>query len=247
LVEEGAGQRVIGDSIRPIETGELSLLGANLPHVWRYLATGHAKVRASVIHFEDDFAGVDFLKQAEMREIRLLLVRAVQGLLIGGKTRKKVTKLVHRACRHDGFERVLDLLEILHCLSVSKELVPICSPGYQPTEADLHLERLKRVLQYIDEHLDGPIDRDTAATLIHLSPNGFSRFFRTHTGRTFQDFVIDRRISHACQLLFDANLSVTDVAFQCGFGSIAGFNRTFKRMRQMNPTEYRRRMTEVTA
>ena len=246
-MEAGSGQRVIGDSIRPIETGELSLLGANLPHVWHYQSAGRSKVRATVIHFEDDFAGVDFLKQAEMREIRLLLARAVQGLLIRGKTQKQVTKLVQRASRREGFERVLDLLEILHCLSVSKDLVPICSPGYQPTEADLHLERLKRVFEYIDEHIDGPIDRDTAASLIHLTPNGFSRFFRTHTGRTFQDFVIDRRISHACQLLFDGNLSVTDVAFQCGFGSIAGFNRTFKRMRQMNPTEYRRRMTEVTA
>ncbi len=246
-MEAGTGQRVIGDSIRPIEPGELSLLGANLPHVWHYHGTQRTKVRATVIHFEDDFAGVDFLKQAEMREIRLLLARAVQGLLIRGSVRQRVTKLMQRTCRRSGFERVLDLLEILHLLSVSKDLVPICSPGYQPTEADLHLERLKRVFSYIDEHLDGSIDRDTAAALIHLTPNGFSRFFRTHTGRTFQDFVNDRRISHACQLLFDPNLSVTDVALQCGFGSIAGFNRTFKRMRQMNPTEYRRRMTEVTA
>ncbi len=69
----------------------------------------------------------------------------------------------------------------------------------------------------------------------------FSRFFRREVGRTFEDYVNDARIGQACRALLDTDRSVTDIAFEAGFNSVAYFNRRFMRAKGMSPTAYRAR------
>lgn len=242
LILNGCGQRVIGDSIHTIKQGELTLLGANLPHVWRYDPREGEPVHIVVIHFREDFAGTDFLVKPEMRSLRLLLARASQGLQAHGSTRKTVTRLVKSLLGVNGFERVVKLLAILHELADSNELSRICSPGMQPANAGLDIERLRSVYAFVEAHIDQPIQRTQVASVAHMSPSAFSRFFKQHTGTTFQSFLNNHRIGIACRLLAERSLSVTDVAMRCGFSSTTSFNRCFRRLKNVSPSQFRQKL-----
>jgi len=247
-VIQGDGKRVVGDSICPINCGEVVLLGANLPHVWRYNEQPEPgdEAYAIVIHFGDAFLGSEFFHKPEMRDIRLLLSRASLGLQAKGETREQAAKIFHSMLQREGFGRVLDLLSLLHLLAVSSELETISSAGFQCRSAEVEIERLRRVYDYVQSNYSDSIDRDSVAAIAHLSPSAFSRFFKKHTGKTFLDFLNEVRVGQACRLLMEPEFNITEVARLCGFADISTFDRSFRRIKEMNPSEYRQRICAIT-
>jgi AraC-like DNA-binding protein len=109
----------------------------------------------------------------------------------------------------------------------------------------LDVERLRRACDYINDHAHQEITRNAVAEVVHMSVSGFSRFFKSHTGMTFQEFVADVRISRACLLLVTSDLPITDISLECGFADLSTFNRTFKRFRDSTPSQYRLIATNV--
>jgi AraC-like DNA-binding protein/quercetin dioxygenase-like cupin family protein len=248
VVLRGSGKRVIGDSVRPIRAGEVTLLGANLPHVWHYHRGRRGDAtHALVVHFSDNFLGSEFLKKPELRDINLLLARAKLGLEAQGATRGKAALLLRAMGEHEGFDRVLDLLSLLNLLAGSTELTTLCSSGFEPLAAEPEIERLRRVCEHIEAHFGEALDRDTLARIAHLSPSSFSRFFKAHTGKTFWEFVTEVRVGHACRLLQEEEDHVTEIALRCGFVDGTSFDRSFRRVKSMSPRQFRQFMKEATS
>jgi AraC-like DNA-binding protein len=246
-VVQGRGERVVGDCVHAIESGEVVLLGPNLPHVWRYsVGQDGQNVDAIAIHFREDFLGNDFLRKPELRDVVLLLSRAGQGLQIVGSLRKEIVPMLEQIRIQSGFARLMTLLSILDRISRSRDVLTLCSPLFQPIQAELEIERLRRVCDYVKSNFHCPLDRDTAADFAHMSPSAFSRFFKAHTGLTFHDFVAEVRVGNACQLLVSPNYPITDIALDCGFADLSTFNRTFRKLRKMTPSEYRSKLLGIT-
>jgi AraC-like DNA-binding protein len=238
-VSSGEGQRLIGDQLCPIETGEVVLLGSNLPHVWKYDSNERCPIQATVVHFDASVLGSDWFDLPEIRDVRLLLKRASHGLQATGELRKRLAGGIEELQSKEGLPRVICLLEMLHWMTRSNELESICSAGVQAMSAQLEFERLRRACDYIEEHSHKELSRDAVAEAVHMSGSGFSRFFKARTGMTFKEYVVDVRISRACHLLASTNLSVTEVALECGFGELTTFNRAFRKCRGKTPTQYR--------
>jgi AraC-like DNA-binding protein len=242
-VVSGRGQRVIGDHVHEIEAGEIILLGPNLPHVWHYDPSPESDtVESIVVHFRDNFLGADFFNTPEASDIRLLFSRASQGLQVVGETRELLIPMVLQLRRQTGFPRLLTMLSILDRISRSRDILTLCSPLFQPMGANLEMERLRRIVEHIKSNYAQPLDRDMAADIAHMSPSGFSRFFKARTGMAFNEYVADVRIGHACRCLMDPANAITDIALTCGFSDLSTFNRTFKKLRGMTPSEFRNRM-----
>ncbi|MBQ8836682.1 MAG: helix-turn-helix transcriptional regulator [Clostridia bacterium] len=68
-----------------------------------------------------------------------------------------------------------------------------------------------------------------------------SRFFKRNVGITFNEYVNHFRISKACELLSNTDNSVLQCAMECGYSSLRSFNRNFKDIVAVSPTEYKRR------
>jgi AraC-like DNA-binding protein/quercetin dioxygenase-like cupin family protein len=246
FVLRGMGERVVGDHVCPITPGEVVLLGANLPHVWHYQGGSRPDdVQALVIHFSDDFLGTEFFRKPELRDIRRLLARARLGLQAIGATRMKAAALIQQMVEHEGFQRLVDLLSLLNMLASSSEMTTLCSSGFQPLAAAGEIKRLREVCDYIQRHYSDPLDRDAIAAIAHLSPSAFSRFFKVHTGKTFRDFVAEVRVGHACRLLLQADDNITEVAMRCGFADGSVFDRSFRRLKKMSPTQFRRQVKDA--
>lgn len=90
-------------------------------------------------------------------------------------------------------------------------------------------ERLRRVLDYIESHLDQPLGIPDIARQADLSPFHFVRVFRAAIGTTPARYVAERRVQRAVDLLAEARLSHAEIARQCGLGDAERLRRLLQR------------------
>lgn len=93
---------------------------------------------------------------------------------------------------------------------------------------------------YIAQHCTEKLTLEDVAAYCGYSKYHFARAFKSYTGISFYDFLLRQRLMLCEKMLGDMSLPITEVAFRCGFGSIASFNRVFKQHKQVTPSEYRR-------
>ena len=92
---------------------------------------------------------------------------------------------------------------------------------------------------WIDAHSHRPIDLEDAAAQAELSPFHFLRLFSDVLGVTPHQYLVRSRLRHAARLLADNERSVTDVAYDVGFGDLSNFVRTFHRAAGVSPLRFR--------
>jgi AraC-like DNA-binding protein len=105
-----------------------------------------------------------------------------------------------------------------------------------PTE--LAKTELLPALNYIEQHFHEHVSASDVARICGMSRFRFSRRFHAAFGVTFQDHVLRCRITEACRLLQQRNLSVTEIGFAVGFNDASYFARIFKRYVSLLPSEY---------
>ncbi|HEY3663571.1 MAG TPA: AraC family transcriptional regulator [Chthoniobacterales bacterium] len=96
-----------------------------------------------------------------------------------------------------------------------------------------------RARNYIQEHLEEHISLTSVARFAGISANHLSDKFKAVNGVNFVDYVARARFDRACGLLPDRHLRISEIAFEVGFQSLSQFNRVFKRLSGLSPTDYR--------
>lgn len=100
-------------------------------------------------------------------------------------------------------------------------------------------DAFNRALDYLNRNYMDDMTLDSLAAYAGFSRYTLSRMFRQHTGKTFTQYLSQRRVDMAMELLSSTRMPVTQVALQCGFNSIATFNRVFRDVKGCTPTQYR--------
>jgi len=93
---------------------------------------------------------------------------------------------------------------------------------------------------WLEAHAAEHIDLTSAARAVGLSPFHFLRVFANVLGVTPHQYLVRARLRHAARLLTDDTRSITDVAFDVGFGDLSNFVRTFHRAAGVSPRSFRR-------
>ena len=113
-------------------------------------------------------------------------------------------------------------------------------------QSQKNLHRLEPVIQYIQSHYTEAISLENAASLAHLNPEYFCRFFKQHMGITFLRYLNEVRISHAGRILMNTDKSISEVMQESGFTNQTIFNRLFKEIYGMTPRQARNSYAENT-
>ncbi len=243
-VRESQGYRIVGDSIHSLQRGDLVLLGPNLPHAYQHdgpIAAAQRSAHCVLLQFEERlWSGL--LELPAMTPVRRMLGRAAGGLRIADPTRKQVAGMLLEMLKLRGLRRISKFLAILDALAQSRSCKTIAGPGFAASLTSYEQQRISRICQFIDENYHRQVRLGEAAKLAHMSEGAFSRFFRTHVGKTFPAFVNDLRIGRACRLLAETEMNVTEIALACGYRNLSNFNRQFLRLKKDSPSDFRRRM-----
>jgi YesN/AraC family two-component response regulator len=101
---------------------------------------------------------------------------------------------------------------------------------------------ITRAKEYITEHQAENLTLGEVAKAVNTSTFYFCKIFRKVTGLNFTDYVSRVRIEKAKNLLLNRNLRVSEIAYEVGFQSLTHFNRVFKKILGVSPTQYRTRL-----
>ena len=112
-------------------------------------------------------------------------------------------------------------------------------PGGKEQES---LKLMAEACLYITDNCGLPLTLDDAARHVGISKSHFSHLFKRYTGMTFVDYLTNERIRRAEAISLDPSRHITDIAFEAGFSSISTFNRAFRKVKGISPSEFRSKM-----
>lgn len=249
LVVQTSGRTYVGNHVGAFKPGSIVLISPRVPHNLVSLDAPAAGVdeRSVVIHFARDLMHKAAELFADLHGAVSLLERDRCG----------VEFLNADADLHDRFRRVQNtsgiarfcaLAELLQRLSQWPEFRSFSSTampdaqGQRKAAVDPRVEKVQALVYR------NYADRLSLAKAGHCAGVGvgvhtFSRLFRRVTGSTYTDFLISVRVARACELLSKSDTPVSSICYLVGFNNISNFNRHFRRLKNMTPSEYRSRMS----
>ncbi|PKA97709.1 AraC-like DNA-binding protein [Flavobacteriaceae bacterium MAR_2009_75] len=241
-IRKSSGTRFIGDSIEKFEEGEVVLIGKNLPHMWlnddRYFEKGSELVAEAIaVHFKQNFLGEGFLEAPEMQAISRLIDRAQQGVKFIDLPPIIIDEL-EGLLSLKGFERTMKFIYILRKLAKHSRCRSLSSSGFVNSFRKSENENLDKIYAYIFKHFNTPIHSKDVADVANMNASAFSRFFKRVHRKTFTRYLNEIRVGYACKLLMEHRNTVSSVCYESGFNNISNFNRQFKTIVGMSPSDY---------
>jgi two-component system response regulator YesN len=100
--------------------------------------------------------------------------------------------------------------------------------------------RLKKVKEYVDQHLEDKISIATAAQIAGLEDKYFSTYFRKKTGMRFTDWIAHARVARATNMMSKHDYTITWIASTLGFQELRTFERVFKKCTGMTAQSFKR-------
>lgn len=101
------------------------------------------------------------------------------------------------------------------------------------------------VIDWINSHYTEDVTLPLVAEKFNITSSHLSRTFKKATRFTFIEYLNNLRISKSCRLLGSSNLSVLEIAYSCGFGSVTQFGRCFKSLTGRSPRDYKSSFKKV--
>lgn len=244
-IKKGEGTQFIGDSIKRFKSGDVILVGANLPHYWRfddiyYEENTKAVADIRVAHFTENFWGNQFLELPENINLKTTLEKAKRGLQITGKTKQKVADLLEQLQDAEGPQRIILLIEALNSIANAKQMAPLSSIGFKPDLIDAEKDRINAIYEYSIKNFKRKIQLEEIAEVANISPNSFCRYFKSRTRKTYSQFLIELRVGHACKLLIENNQCIKRLCYDSGFNNFTSFHKYFKMITGKSPLVYQK-------
>jgi AraC-like DNA-binding protein len=251
LMIDSRGKRLVGDGIADYKSGDLVLLGPNLPHSWcptRLERRSQKQGRCAVLQFRDDFLGEPLLKLREMSDVARLLRASAQGLAFGHTpTAHKVRHDLLQVSELHPAKRVATLLSVLVDLAQESDARQLSTLKVKPVCRVPDQQRLDAICRYLHASFQEEIDFEDLALRLRMDQASLCRFFKRATGRTMTTYVNELRVGAATELLLDTDESVLEIGFRVGFGNYSNFNRQFKRIKGFGPRSLRRQFISLAS
>ncbi len=240
LVLNAAGaKRVVGDNIEIINSVDLVLIGPNLYHAWFTHKCTTEAINEVTIQFHKGLFDEKFLKRNQLSFIKNMFDNAQRGILFSNQTIEDITSRIINLKNKSGFDSVLELMSILHVLSVSNDMRLLSDPAFSGEKFHYNSRRIEKVFEHMNNNYDKQVGLTEVAKIAGMPEASFSRFIKKRTGKTFIDSLNDLRLGHASRMLIDNTDTVSEIAYKCGFNNISNFNRIFKRKKFCTPKEFR--------
>ena len=245
VVLKGSGTRFIGDHTKSFREGDMVLTGPNLPHLWKNDKAYHdskngLQTHGIVVYFPDNFLNESVFNLEEFEGIARMLQLSERGIEVNGETNLRIKKMMNELLQLKGAASLIHLLAILNLMVDNPDCKLIADVGYINTNKESEKDRMGQVYEYVMQNFQGKVTLEEAAQISNLSVSAFSRYFKSRVNKSFTDFLTEVRISHACKLLHESELNISEISYECGFFTLSNFNKLFKERMRKTPNEYRK-------
>jgi AraC-like DNA-binding protein len=245
LILGSEGKVIAGDYIGTFKPGDIFLIGANLPHVFRndskyYEPSEQLNAHSLSVFFEWQTFGEKFLSMPELKNLHEFTNLSERGLFINEPVRNRIGQLMKKLFITSDMDRLIVLLKILNVLSNTKAGHPLASSGIYNDFDEIDGKKLADVYRFTMNEFHRKIQLDEVATVASMTTNSFCRYFKKRTRKSYIDFLTEIRIGQARKLLQEKDLSISQICYEVGFNNLSNFNRKFREVCSITPTDFRR-------
>lgn len=139
-------------------------------------------------------------------------------------------------------EQKSDFMEIINNLLKNILLKIKRISGIQLERISNHENSLSRALNYINEYFLTDITNEQLAKISQYSYDRFRHIFKNEIGISPSQYIFNKRLEHSKTLLSSTTLSITEIAFDCGFSSTSHYIQAFKKNMNITPSQYRKQL-----
>ena len=153
---------------------------------------------------------------------------------------KEIKEIFIALCEHYNTgasdEDILLQSLILRLIYTLKRCAPSAMSKHAP-KSNNH-KAIEQVLSYIKNNLTAELTLEKMAEKANFSTIYFHKLFKASTGKTLHEYVEEQRIKKAILLLTSTDMTLTEIAYECGFSSQSYFSMAFKRKMHQTPRAY---------
>lgn len=124
------------------------------------------------------------------------------------------------------------------CFATLRNLNPV-------TIKEKQLSPAKKAVMYLETTFMNNPTLNEVARYVHLNPSYFSRVFGEETGITYSKYLMELKLKYAKNLLCETNMTITDICFNSGFGSLSNFSKYFKFKYGISANEMRKKYGRI--
>jgi len=241
---KGEGTLIAGSSMQRFKPGDIYIIGANQPHIFKSGPVYFEGRRKSGIHALTLFvnpkgAFSSILELPEMKNIKQFLEATNLGLQVPDSYQKEVSKKLLRVKEVKNGFRLAAFINLLQDLAAIKKYKTLSNTYTEYTISEFEGLRMNDIYQYTMSHYTENITLGQISSVAYLTPQAFCRYFKKHTCKTYITFLNEIRINEACKKIVTEEFgSLATVAYQTGFSNPVTFNRVFKKIIGQPPRKF---------
>lgn len=243
LITKGRGKRMVGNNIDRFEDNDLTFIGSYTPH--EYLCDpeyfNHPKGfqgEGIVIQFVYDFLGDTFFKIPENNKLNRFILESTRGYAFSGKTRRILISIMRKMEDMDDIDRLHALLSIFRIFSSTEEFKFISTPPYNEPFWFDDSGPMQKAIKHLLQNFQNPVHVKDLLEITCMSNTAFYTAFKETYRMSFKDYLLNIRVGYACKLLTYRTFSISGVAYKSGFENISNFNRHFKKIKGITPSQF---------
>ena len=245
-VQEGEGTLLAGNNMHSFTAGDIFLIGANLPHLFKsnpeyFTADEDKKIKACSLYFNPTGILKALFSLPEMSAVNSFLSNHKHGFKIPASYAQEIAAKMLQVHGAGGTDVLFSFIQFLNSLqNIDVSLEALCAEVYSSDISENEGRRLSNILNFIMRNYNNQITLEDVANAAYMTPQAFCRYFKKHTGHTFITFLNEVRINDACKSLISGQKAdcISGVAYKAGFNSITNFNRVFKSIIGKSPRVY---------
>lgn len=238
-VEKGQGMRKIGDKLAPFSDGDLVLVVPDMPHIWNFdsnFANAEGEIANITLTWSQDFIDRCSCIFEEFNSIGYYFSCLDHSIeFINNEAKERIISLMKSAQGKSKTEQIAITLQILTIVSGQNSINDAGHFEQKLTNEKL-VDDIKAFVQCNYKH---NITTSVVARRAGMTVSGFCTFWKKYCGEAFTTYLINIRIEHAAYLLSHVDMRISEVCYESGFSDIPYFNRVFKKMKGLSPSEYR--------
>ena len=245
LITKGKGKRMVGDNISRFKENDLVFVGSKTPHEWlcdsKYFTGPNGFWgEGFVIQFQHDFLGQDFLKIPENRSLQKFLNDSARGFQFFGESKRMIISIMLKMRKMNDIEKLYALFSIFQILETTDEIKILSSPAFIKKISLTENQPMQRAMQFIIQNFQNQIQIKDLLKITNMSNTAFYSKFKATFKMTFKNYLLNLRVGYTCKLLTEDKLNISEIAYTCGFENISNFNRQFKKIRGITPSEFQK-------
>lgn len=241
-VAEGKMVYLAGGKLIELNPGDMLIVQNRVPHAWRAMSDG-TFVRYINISVEGFIQKSDFFRDDKSLCINLANGNSILKIDSSDEVNRSLLEVFENAISEQqrkeigyrGIVRSETTKLIFQLGRYVYNLADQTSGGKYKGNSSA----IKQVIDYINENLSDKITLADAAEIAHMNRTYFSVYFKQEMGIGFNDFVTKARMAKAADLLLNTDDKIINIVSDCGYSSIAHFNKVFRSIYFTAPSRFR--------